>query len=210
MLLDLDAIANTKMKSDPFEWGFIPTVFRTFTIASDLSNTFPDDGFERYTRHSTAKQYNTYVRSLIKMGHGLIHEPDSQPPLWKQLAEELLSTEYAQSVEKATGVNLEGTHMEAVYWRLPEGSVIDPHLDNPLKRISHLFYFNEFWNPDDGGCLRLLNSWKIEDYAYEFPPILNTSLLIVRSGKSWHGYKPVKGSQVRKAVQISFCECAAV
>lgn len=210
MLLDLDAISNLKMESSPFDWGFIPSVFINSAIASELSKTFPDDGFDHYTRHSTAKQYSTYGRSLIKMGHGVIHEPDSHAPSWKQLGEDLLSREYSQSVEKATGVSLEGTHLEAVYWRLPAGSVIDPHLDNPLKLISHLFYFNESWNSEDGGCLRLLNSWKIEDYAYEFPPILNTSLLLVRSGKSWHGYKPVKGSQVRKAVQISFCKCAAV
>lgn len=210
MLLNLNAISNIKMESEPYKWGFIPEVFNSPDIASKLANTFPNDGYSHYTRHSTAKNYNTHGRFLIKMGHNTIHKPDSQPSLWKQLAHEFLSTEYTQAVEEATGVNLNGTHLEAVFWRLPQGSVIDPHLDNPLKRISHLFYFNESWNVNDGGCLRILKSWNIEDCADEFPPLKNTSVLLVRSNKSWHGYKPICGSRIRKAVQISYCDCAAI
>jgi SM-20-related protein len=210
MLLNLSAIENLRMNSEPFNWGFIPEVFQTPEIARELAASFPDDGYNHYTRHSTAKQYDTYGRFLIKMGHGVVHEPDDQPPLWRAFGEELLSPAYVGAVERATGVPLVGTHLEAVYWRLTEGCVIDPHLDSPLKLVSHLFYFSESWDDTYGGCFRILHSHRIDDYVHEFPPLVNTSVLFVRSGRSWHGYKPIRGPHVRKAVQISLCQCAAV
>lgn len=209
-LLNLDAIRFSESHQTPFSWYFIPQVFQSSTIAKELAKSFPAEGYNHYTRHSTAKNYDTYGRFLIKMGHGRIHEPEQQPPIWRQLAEELLSKEYVEAVEDATGLSLLGTHLEAVYWRLTEGCTIDPHTDTALKKVSHLFYFNEDWDPADGGCLRILRSWRMDDFAFELPPKINTSLLLVRSRNSWHGYEPIKGKRVRKAVQISFCTCAAV
>jgi SM-20-related protein len=209
-IINLAAIRNAEVHAEPFAWAFIGAVFESRGVARALADEFPAEGYERYTRHSTAKRYDTHGRFLIKMGHKCIDNPDGQPEIWRQFAQELLSDEYVSAVEEVTGEELRSTHLEAVFWRLPEGSVIDPHTDSPLKKVSHLFYFNDEWSPDDGGCLRLLRSWRMNDVAYEIPPLLNTSVLLRRSGNSWHGYEPVRGPQVRKAVQISFCLCAAV
>lgn len=208
-LLDLEAVRSTLMHSEPFEWGIQRRTFSSPEAAHALAETFPKTGYTHYTRHSQAKAYDTYGRFLIKMGYGEIHEPSSQPPIWRQLAEEFLSAEYVSAVEQASGVKLADTHLEAVFWRLTDGCTIDPHTDNPLKKISHLFYFNDRWSSEQGGCLRILRSWRMDDYVEEIPPLLDTSLLIVRGRRSWHGYPPIRGGVVRKAVQISFCQCAA-
>lgn len=205
MLIDLDAIANAQRHSEPYDWGFVPRVFRDSTIASKLADSFPENNLNHFTRRgSTFQRYDAYGGYLIEEGHQEIYKPDTQPPLWKQLALELLSPDYTQAVERATGVSLAGSKQEAVYWRSIEGCVMDSHCDSPDTLVSQLLYFNESWDVNDGGCLRLLRSWRMRDYAYEFPPILNTSLLIERSDRAWHGYKPIRGTKVRKALQIAW------
>lgn len=210
-LLNYKSIANTELNHEPYEWGLTAKTFSDEIVAKELAEAFPEDRYSHFTRHSTAKNYNTYGRFLIKMGHQEIFEPKLQPLIWKELAEELLGEKYLDAVETATGLrNLADYNLEAVYWRLPPGCVLDPHLDSPLKLLSHIYYFNESWDPLNGGNLRILNSHRIEDCVYEIPPKLNTSVLLVRSRKSWHGYKKITGNIVRKALQISICKCAAV
>ena len=77
-VLDLDAIKKVRMHTEPFRWGFLPEAFLHPTIAAELARSFPIDGYNHYTRHSTAKRYDTYGRFLIKMGHGKVHEPEQR------------------------------------------------------------------------------------------------------------------------------------
>ncbi|MES2044580.1 MAG: 2OG-Fe(II) oxygenase [Pseudomonadota bacterium] len=207
--LNLDAIASAKMYDRPYRWGHIPQAFSSDTAARTLADSFPRIGFNHYTRHSTAKEYDTYGRFLVRMGHGAVFDEVAQPEPWRALASELLSNDYVEAVEEASGVTLKTAHIEVAFWRLTEGCTIGPHTDNPLKRVSHLFYFNSSWSQAQGGYLRILNSWKMDDVAAEIPPLLGTSLIIVRSRDSWHGYAPVRGDTPRLAIQVSFCECAA-
>lgn len=209
-ILNLEAIASAKMHCQPYRWGYIPQAFLSENAAQILSDTFPSTGFKHYTRHSTAKEYDTYGRFLVKMGHGSVFDEAQLPEPWRSFASELLRNDYVEAVENASGVALKSAHMEVAFWRLTEGCTIGPHTDNPLKRVSHLFYFNPTWSQSQGGFLRILNSWKMDDFAAEIPPLLGTSLIIVRSRDSWHGYAPVKGNTPRLAVQVSFCECAAL
>lgn len=208
-LINFDLLRATCLEQEPFEWARHTAIFREASVAAELAATFPESGYTHYTRHSTAKNYDTHGRFLVKMGHGEVFQKESLPDIWCQFAQELLSEDYLQAVSQATQQFLGDTHMEAVFWRLPKGSTIDPHTDSPLKKVTHLFYFNDTWPSGSAGCLRILRSWRLDDVAYEHPPLTNSSILFNRSGRSWHGYLPVEGECVRKAIQVSFCTCAA-
>jgi Rps23 Pro-64 3,4-dihydroxylase Tpa1-like proline 4-hydroxylase len=62
------------------------------------------------------------------------------------------------------------------------------------KIVTQVFYFNVGWDPDWGGCLRILGSREPEDLIAELPPRLGSSSILVRSDSSWHSVTPVSGS----------------
>ena len=39
----------------------------------------------------------------------------------------------------------------------------------------------------------------------ELPPVVDSSVVLVRSDDSWHGYLPVAGDRQRLSLQIFFC-----
>lgn len=208
-MINLDAIASGELKEAPFKWAFFDRSFESIETASALSESFPATGYIDYDRHSTAKKYRTRGRFLIKMGYREVFRPEELSQEWIQFANEILSDEYLDAVSALLSERVHDTNIEVVFWRLPEGSTIDPHLDNSLKVASHLFYFNKTWTEEQGGYFRILNSWDLSDVHKEFAPILNSSIIFRRSSESWHGYPPVKGGVERLAVQVSFCGCAA-
>lgn len=78
------------------------------------------------------------------------------------------------------------------------------HCDSTAKRVTVLLYLN----PDDGawstheGCLRLLRSRDLEDFAVEVPPVNGTLLVFPNSVEAWHGHKTFIGQ--RYVVQLNY------
>ena len=54
-----------------------------------------------------------------------------------------------------------------------------------------MFYFNQEWDSNWGGCLRILKDDNADSVFQEIPPLLNTSVILVRSDNSWHTVTPV-------------------
>ncbi len=78
------------------------------------------------------------------------------------------------------------------------------HCDSTAKRVTVLLYLNPetaAWNQHEG-CLRLLRSRDLEDFAVEVPPVNGTLLVFPNSAEAWHGHKTFVGP--RTVVQRNY------
>ncbi|MEH2180414.1 2OG-Fe(II) oxygenase family protein [Nostoc sp.] len=80
------------------------------------------------------------------------------------------------------------------------------HVDAEPIRLVQIFYFNREWNSNWGGGLRILKSQQAEDVYQEVPPLLNTSVVLIRSDNSWHSVTPVskEATQSRLTLKVAF------
>ncbi|WP_447801677.1 2OG-Fe(II) oxygenase [Pseudomonas kilonensis] len=63
----------------------------------------------------------------------------------------------------------------------------------PDKLVTHILYFNESWDRNDGGCLNILHRNDPTAVAAEIEPLVGNSAILVRSDNSWHAVTPVVG-----------------
>jgi len=208
-MLNTQSLIDAELADEPFRWTHIPESFVSAQAADELRRDFPVEGFGRKQRRlaesSVSGGHYLNGRGLITRETGEIFRPDTLAPAWIALAQDLLSDDYREAMSKLTGIDLTDTLLEAIVFRQPEGGYLDPHPDNPAKPVSQVFYFNDSWSADYGGCLRILGSNDIDDVAAELMPDAGTSVVLVRSDDSWHGYLPVQGDHTRLSLQIFFC-----
>ena len=77
-------------------------------------------------------------------------------------------------------------------------------MDLREKLVTHVLYFNQKWNREDGGCLGILRSPDPADVAHEIVPVAGNSAVLVRSERSWHAVARVRGGIDRRAVNVIF------
>ena len=87
---------------------------------------------------------------------------------------------------RLTGRDLSGAWMEVNLVHYGPGAWLGPHVDLKEKVVTHVFYFNETWEVEYGGCLGILRSSDPSDVVAQIAPLLGNSAVIVRSDKSWH------------------------
>ncbi|WP_199553924.1 2OG-Fe(II) oxygenase [Sandaracinobacteroides hominis] len=120
-------------------------------------------------------------------------------PLMGKLHTELLSARFQAWLSHVTGIDLfvdpdfvgGGLHSGGV------GSFLDMHADfnvHPgrkdwLREINILLYLNHGWQPDWGGCLKLLDAESGE--TREIEPIFNRCVLMLTKEHTLHGYDPI-------------------
>ena len=129
-------------------------------------------------------------------------------PVGKRLAlvRDLLSDDYRRAIGRITGRDLSSTVMEVNLIHYGPGAFMGPHRDLAEKLVTHVLYFNEAWNPDDGGCLEVLNSSNPSDVAATILPVVGNSALVVRSDQSWHSVSCVTKScrTSRRSINVIF------
>ncbi|WP_416969846.1 2OG-Fe(II) oxygenase [Streptomyces sp. 4F14] len=193
-LVDIETISRAELEQDPFGHAVIPRSFVTDDIAEQLRGEFSAVGFEESRRTEVTrsdKQYRMFNRSLVTAGAVDEDQVSALPTNWQQLVEDVVSTPYREALSALTGVGLDQCLVEARMTRYARGCWIEPHTDRPDKAVTHLFYFNDGWDADWSGDLRLLRSADMDDCAKRVAPTTGTSVVLVRSDSSWHGVPPV-------------------
>ncbi|MBF9233078.1 2OG-Fe(II) oxygenase family protein [Microvirga alba] len=177
--LDLDALAETPLTSQPFEHVIVP-------------NFVPRDAFRKVVNDfPTVPGAGSHPPAELKIkGH------------FAELIRELHADAFREAVEEKFDVDLAGRptmYTVRGFLRMKDGAI---HTDSTTKIITVLLYLNEDWD-HDGGRLRLLkNGTDLEDYVAEIPPVNGTLLVFRRSNNSWHGHKPHEGR--RRAIQFNW------
>ena len=189
-ILKLNRIEQVKIATEPYKWAFIDQLF-SIEQAALLSASFPRDKFKRLKGSDGEKGYEYMSRSLIHMGASVPSYPEGLSPTWRALADELLSPEYRSALSRFTGEDLASALLEVNVLHYGPGSWLGPHLDLTEKMITHVLYFNETWDAENGGCLNILRSADQTDVVAEILPVVGNSVLLVRSNRSWHSVSPV-------------------
>ena len=204
-MIDLTRFERQTLKADPYEWAFVDGLF-TPADAAALASTYPRDNFKTLAGYDGEKGYEYEGRSLIGMGAKTTSHVEGLSPVWQQLAAHLLSPAYRAAMTKLTGRDLTSAPVEVNVFHYTPGSWLGPHLDLKTKIVTHVLYFNNTWNIDDGGCLAILRSAKMADIANKISPIVGNSSILVRSEKSWHAVERVANGcrRSRRSVTVTF------
>jgi hypothetical protein len=190
-VLDLDALGRAPLGESPHRWGYLPAALVP-GAARELRNTFPTSEFWRLRHHDGEKGMDFELRCLVPLGGDRVARPSSLAPAWREFVDELLSDSYRAAFAETLGQSLDGHLLEVSAWRWGPAAFLGPHVDIPRKLASEVFYFNEGWNPEWGGCLHILGSEDTNDVRAELPPNLGSASILVRSESSWHAVPPVE------------------
>jgi hypothetical protein len=184
-MLNLQRISQQKIETEPYQWAFVDRLF-SGDGAAELAATFPRDNFKKVAGYDGEKSYEYRSRSLVHMGATVPSHAGGLSPTWRALAEDLLSAEYRSALSGMVGRDLSSTLMEINVIHYGPGAWLGPHVDLKEKMVSHVLYFNETWNPRQGGCLNILRSSNPADVFAEISPVVGNSVILVRSNRSWH------------------------
>ncbi len=189
-MIDLDRIRSSKLESEPFQWAAIDRLFRR-SDADRLARTFPADHYKLVSGYGGEKDYEYEARELIAMGGDKVSHAADLSYEWRSLAEDFLSPSYRNALSELTGCDLSAAPLEVNVFHYGPGASLGAHSDLPDKVVTHVLYFNDAWDPRNGGCLSILSAKDPAAVVAEIPPIVGSSAVLVRSDNSWHAVSPV-------------------
>jgi SM-20-related protein len=184
-MIDLNRISQQHLETEPYEWAVIDGLFSSLD-AADLAATFPRDHFKRLSDYGGEKDFEYEARALIGMGEQSISRPEELSGSWRALANDFLSPDYRTALSSLIGVDLSTAPLEVNVFHYPPGGSLGAHPDLRDKIVTHILYFNQTWNDEDGGCLTILSSPDPADIVRTVSPVAGNSAVVVRSDDSWH------------------------
>jgi Rps23 Pro-64 3,4-dihydroxylase Tpa1-like proline 4-hydroxylase len=209
-VLRCSAVCAGKLATHPYGWARVDRLF-SIEDGAALSTTFPRDRFKIVRGDDGEKGYAYHARGLVSMDGQIVH-PDRLAPHWLRLARDLLSPEYRDAMSTLTGIDLRALRLEANAFHYGPGAWLGPHLDLADKIVTHVLYFNGSWDPADGGCFSVLRSGNIGDVEALIAPVIGSSVVLVRSDRSWHAVPRVDAScnESRRSVTVTFYRDGAI
>jgi hypothetical protein len=178
-LLKIEALAETPLQTDPYEYVVVENFLDEADQAQVLGG-FPD-----------MPDAGSFPLSELQVGPGM-----------QALFDALDGPAFRKAVERKFGLDLEGrATMFTLRGRCDarDGRI---HTDSKKKIITVLLYLNEGWQ-EEGGRLRLLKSGEdLDAVAAEVSPRFGTLLVFRRSENSWHGHEQYVGP--RKVLQMNW------
>ena len=205
LMLNFSRIAAATIENDPYQWAIVNGLFSN-DDAIALSKRFPCDHFKTVTGDDGEKGYEYEARALIGMGEDQPAFAADLDRTWNDFTNDLLSQSYRAAMTQLTGVDLSTLTIEANAFHYGRGAWLGPHVDLREKIVTHIFYFNEAWDGDEGGSLSILGSQNLNDVRASVPPIIGSSVVLVRSDNSWHAVPPVSNQSriSRRSLALTF------
>ncbi len=180
-MIDLQALAQATVQTDPFPFTVVPGFLGPGALAMANAD-YPD--ITSAANHA-----------LADLRYGAA---------FAQMVSELESEDFARVLGERFGMALQGLPTTITVRRFCERSDGNIHTDHKSKIISVLLYFNDTWTHTEGQ-LRLLHSrHDLEDYAVEVPPLGGTLLAFKRTPHSWHGHSRFVGE--RRMLQLNYLD----
>ena len=189
-MIDLNRIAQGRLETDPYEWAVVDGLFSA-TDAAALASTFPRDHYKRLADYAGEKDFEYEARALIGMGESTISRSEELSHAWQTVAKDFLSLGYRAAMSSLIGVDLTDAPLEVNVFHYPPGGSLGAHPDLRDKIVTHVLYFNQSWNDQDGGSLTVLRSSDAGDVVQSVSPVVGNSAVLVRSDNSWHAVTPV-------------------
>ncbi|GAA1972793.1 2OG-Fe(II) oxygenase [Kitasatospora viridis] len=193
-IIDEHAIRSAPLRRTPYRYAVLADSFTDPALTRRLGAEFPREGFalsDRERAEPGQKRYRTFDHQLVRHDRPHTANLAALSPLWQQLVAELRAPGYRAALASLVPQAPDDLALEVRLTRYGPGCWIEPHTDRPDKVVTHLFYFNTGWQSAWQGDFRVLNGPDIEDVADRVRPALGTSLIMIRSDRSWHGVPPV-------------------
>lgn len=184
-MLEIGRLDQQTLHTQPYRWAFVDQLF-TRANAVSLATSFPRDHFKRVAGYDGEKGYEYAARSLIHLRADAPSHADDLSASWRELARDLLSPAYRAAMTRLTGTDLAHAPLEVNVVHYGPGAWLGPHVDLREKIVTQIFYFNQAWNAEDGGCLNILRSSDASDFIAQIAPMVGNSVVLVRSDTSWH------------------------
>lgn len=204
-MIDLNKLRAQSLQSAPYSWAEIGELYSP-EDAKALANTYPHDHFKTVYGYGGEKDYEYEARQLVAMDTQQVVNPQTLSPQWLALAQSLCSQAYRQVMSTLTGLDLSRAPMEANVFHYGPGANLGPHPDLADKLITHILYFNETWDPAEGGCLHILGSAEPTHIVAEVMPVIGNSAILVRAENSWHAVSRVVDDccSSRRSLTVTF------
>ena len=204
-MIDFTQFARHTLHREPYAWVAINHLLSPRDGAV-LAESFPCDHFRAVRGYDGEKDYEYEARALIPMGvYGLSHA-DELSAAWLALGHDLLSPAYRVAMSLLTERDLTNAPMEANVFHYGPRARLGPHADLKDKLVTHVLYFNQSWQREEGGCLNILRTADPTDVAAEILPVVGNSAVLVRSENSWHSVSGVGGEcrTSRRSLALTF------
>jgi len=179
-ILDLKAVSDARINSDPFPFFVVENVFAPESVDS-VHRAFPE-----------ISAGGSFALTEVNPGRA-----------FNNLLEELNQPEFREIISSKLGLDLRDRPMVITLRgqsRAKDGRI---HTDSKSKMATILIYFNEQWESETGR-LRILRSENMEDFVSEVAPNVGTMIAFKVTDNCWHGYPAFEG--LRQSIQINFVE----
>ncbi|MDJ1491497.1 2OG-Fe(II) oxygenase [Cytophagaceae bacterium DM2B3-1] len=183
----VEQLAAEFQTSKPYKHLVLDNFFRQ-EVADKLYENFPS--VEKLTKHWKGMNENKSEGSNFS----------DFDPIFTQVRNEIMSPEFAQWMEKVTGIKgvfVTDDSLGTGLHQGSDGSFLDIHVDfnihhvkNVYRRLNFLVYLNKNWKEEYGGGMEMWNAdmTKMEKVVM---PILNRVLIFETSEISYHGYSKI-------------------
>jgi len=179
-ILDLKAVSDARINSDPFPFFVVENVIAPESVDS-VHRAFPE-----------ISAGGSFALTEVNPGRA-----------FNNLLEELNQPEFREIISGKLGLDLRDRPMVITLRgqsRAKDGRI---HTDSKSKMATILIYFNEQWESETGR-LRILRSENMEDFVSEVAPNVGTMIAFKVTDNCWHGYPAFEG--LRQSIQINFVE----
>ncbi len=185
MMLNIAALADAGLKTDPFPYVIVPGFVDPGSLAR-IEKDFPE---------------------IPNPGSFPLHTLNYSGA-FNELMKEMEGRDFRDAVAKKFNIDLSGRPTMVTVRgqaRMRDGQI---HTDSKTKLVTVLLYMNGKWeNP--GGRLRLLRSAdNLNDVVAEVPPEQGTLLVFLNTPNAWHGHEPFEGQ--RRSIQLNWVTDAGV
>jgi hypothetical protein len=184
-MINVEQISGSHVETEPYSWAAVGNLFSP-ADAAELAASYPLDHFKTVAGYGGEKDYEYEARALIAMGSIEISHPEQLSDAWLALARDFVSPAYRSAISSLTGLDLMTVPLEVNVFHYGPRACLGPHCDLEDKIATHVLYFNESWDEEEGGCLSILRSGNADDVAARILPIVGNSAVLVRSDRSWH------------------------
>lgn len=195
------------LRQAPYRWAVLSPVFADPVTADSLAETFPIDLLQPAARTdgTGGKQYVMLSYSVMA-GSRWVADMSALTAPWPALLAELAGKGYRDALARTVGVDLSDCQVEIRLCAYPAAGWLSAHTDRADKVVTQVIYLNSEWRADCGGHLNVLSSCDEADVYARVPPLLDNSVVFVRSDASWHSVSPVRAGLTaqRRSVLVHF------
>jgi SM-20-related protein len=186
-MIDVAALRASRLETSPFTWAHCAKLVPD-AVADELAASFPTE----LLTQSTSARGHYLLRDCTVVDREPLDVVDALAPAWRQLVTAVVSETYRAEVAALLDVKLDHLLLKVRPCEYAAGSFMAPHTDRPSRVVTQVFYLTPYWDPSWGGGLAILRSPDPDDRVETVNATLGSSVLFVRSDRSWHAVDPVR------------------